>query len=155
MSRSGNGIYKRFSKDGKSWTWVIQYKDENAKRRTVKGFRDKGATMQLRAKLLTEVAQRRAGVFTARDQRLAAEQDKPILDHLANFHADLLAKGVTDKHAYLVRSRASKVTETARITEIGELIPSKVQQAIAIIRDSGRSLQTCNHTIRAIKQFSR
>jgi len=75
--------------------------------------------------------------------------------HLADHHAALLAKGVTRDRADLVRTRVNKVLRLTKAEHISHLSPSAVQGAIAAIREKGLSLQTCNDTLRAMKQLSR
>jgi len=54
-----------------------------------------------------------------------------------------------------VRTRVNKVLRLTKAEHVGDLSPSAVQGAIAAVREEGKSLQTCNDTLRAIKQFSR
>lgn len=49
---------------------------------------------------------------------------------------------------------AGRVIELAKAETISALTPSAVQAAIGQVQKSGRSLQTCTHHLRAIKQFS-
>ncbi len=74
---------------------------------------------------------------------------------MADFHASILAKGATGKHAFEIRGKTVKIVELCGVERISELTPSAVQSAIQALRDDGLSLQTCNHYLRAIKQLSR
>jgi integrase len=51
--------------------------------------------------------------------------------------------------------RAAAIIEKSKAEHPGDLAASKVQAAIAALRDEGLALQTCNYYLRAIKQFSR
>jgi integrase len=145
--------------------FYVTYQVRPGQRRTVKGSKDRAATEALARKLETDAMLRREGVIDTRiDQYAAAEarllvirddKDKVVDGHLADYHAVLLAKGVTRDHADLIRCRAAKVLKMARAERISHISPSAVQRVIASIRDQGRSLQTCNDTLRSIKQFSR
>ncbi|MCK4600816.1 MAG: tyrosine-type recombinase/integrase, partial [Phycisphaerae bacterium] len=76
--------------------------------------------------------------------------------HLANFHAALLAKGVTAKHANMKRSQAAWVLKLCKARHLPDLKATEVQLAMRTLRDDeGLSLQTLNHYLRSIKQFSR
>jgi site-specific recombinase XerC len=53
-------------------------------------------------------------------------------------------------------SRAKSLLSPIGADHLSQLSPSAVQSAIAAMRDKGTSLsKTCNHYLRAIKQFSR
>ena len=71
--------------------------------------------------------------------------------HLADFHATLVARGGTHKNADLVRDRVAKLIDLCMADQISKLTPSAVQAAIGSLREEGKSLQTCNHYLRAIK----
>ena len=156
-------VFKR--KNKKSGKWLIAYTDENGARRVLTGAASKTVTEQIAAKLENEARLRRRGVIDARlDTYSKAEKDPLVVrddaqnvigGHLADFHKALLAKGTTDKHAGMVLSRAEKVIGTTKAKRISELRPSAAQGAIQSLRDEGLSLQTCNHYLRAVKQFSR
>ena len=70
---------------------------------------------------------------------------RPLADHVADWHAYLLAKGSTRQHADLSRNRVARIIELARLGRISELTPSKVQAAIKAIRDTGISLRSIHH----------
>ena len=160
-------IFKR--KGGKKW--MISYTDENRKRKTVTGATDKEATKQIAAKLEADVQLKRRGVIDASVERYAeaehrslivrGAEDKIIGGHLAEFHAALLAKGATSKHAHMVRAHVARIIDACNAERISDLTASVVQRAIDDLRKPkgekkpGLSLQTCNHALRAIKQFSR
>ncbi len=159
-------IYKRGGNKNRDGRWYITYSVRPGLRRTVKGCRDKVATEALAKKLETEAWERESGLIDARADQYARAEAKPLVTrdaegnvtggHLAEFHASLTAKGTSAKQAALVRTRAATVLELADANRISEILPSAVQAALAHLRDvEGKSLQTCNHYLRAVKQFSR
>jgi len=139
-------VYKRGGKRNKNGSWYITYSVRPGLRRTVKGCKDKAATEALAKKLETEAWQRQVGLIDAKaDQYAQAEviplivrdaEDRVVDGHLAEFHASLLAKGTTQKHADLVRTRAAKILRLGKIERISMLIPSVVQEAIGHLRDA-------------------
>ncbi|HUS95373.1 MAG TPA: hypothetical protein VMX97_01395, partial [Hyphomicrobiaceae bacterium] len=153
-------IYK--SKSGK---YKIAYYPSPHVRKVLTGCTDYKATEALARKLEADAMLRREGVIDARTDQYAKGEAKPLLvkdaagkivgGHLADFHAALLAKGVTIERAELVRTRAAKVLLLCKADRISKISPSAVQTAIGAIRESGLSLQTCNDTLQAVKQFSR
>ena len=108
---------------------------------------------------------------------------KPLVDHVTDWQADLTNRGGTAKHADLsadrvrrlvavmcgakpdmvdgkrmtrrqcqeARARMGRLAAGARLSI---LTGDKVQDALATFRDSGRSLETCNHYRRAIRGFA-
>jgi len=149
-------LFKRGGKRNRYGHYVVAYFDETGKRRTCSTrTSDRAAAELIAQKIEAEIALRRRDIIDARQDRFAAEAKRPLTAHLDDWKAALLAKGVAPKTAALVRTRAAKVAELCKADRIAGLTPSAVQHALAAIRDAGRSLATCNHTLRAIKQFTR
>ena len=154
-------VYKRTG--GKKW--LISYVDENGARRTVTGAASKTVTEQIAAKLESEAELRRRGIIDTRLDHYSTAEKRPLVvrndeneivgGHLADFHAAIKGKGATAKHAFEVRGKAARIVELCKAERISNLAPSAVQAAIDALRDDDLSLQTCNHYLRAIKQFSR
>jgi integrase len=146
--------------------YYITFWARPGQRRTVKGCKDKAATEALARKLEADAMLRREGVIDPRVDRYAKAEAQPLVvkdaedeivgGHLADFYAALMAKGTTAKQADLVLARAAAVVDGCKATQISGLVPGAVHGVIAALRDDdGLSLQTCNHYLRAIKQFTR
>jgi len=159
-------IYKRGGKANKNGCYLITYSVRPGERRTVRGCRDKAATEALARKLETDAFNRREGVIDVRADLYAKAEARPVVvkdgegnvigGHIEDFYEALLAKGGTEKNARLVRARAVKLIDLCKAERLSELTPSAVQAAVGSLRqDRGISPQTCNHYLRAIKQFSR
>ena len=156
-------IYRRKKKGPYYITYVIRH----GVRKTVKGCRDRAATEAWANKLEGDALLRRKGVIDPRADQYAKAEARPLMvkdaegnvtdGHLADFYASLVARDTTPEHATLVRARAAKILDLAKADRLSTLNPSAVQAAIASLRsgDDPLSLQTCNHYLRAIKQFSR
>jgi len=155
-------IYRR----KKGGCYYITYQVRPGRRKTVTGCKDRAATEALARKLEADAMLRREGVIDTKVDQYAKAEAKPLMvkdaegnvtgGHLAQFYASLLAKGTTKKHAQLVRTRAATIIDLCKAVRLSGLAPSAVQAAIGSLRDDeGLSLQTCNHYLRAIKQFSR
>ncbi len=150
---------------GKDGPYYVTYTVRRGERKTIRGCRDRKATEALARKLEADAMLRREGVIDPKADQYAKAEARPlvVLDadgkvvdgHLADHHAALLAKGVTRDRADLVRTRVKKVLRLAKAERISQLSPSAVQGAIAAVREKGLSLQTCNDTLRSVKQFSR
>ena len=116
-------VFKR-SRDRKrpGASWYIAYADERGKRRTIKGCPDKAATEAMARKLESEADLRRRGVIDPRTDAYATHEARLLADHLADWHAYLIGKGSTEKHANLSRNRVQRLIETGRARKISELI---------------------------------
>ena len=89
--------------------WTIQYRDAAGRIKRVKGYRDKGATKQLAAKL--ELAQARGEVGLVNPHK--ASLAKPITEHVADYVADLKAKGCSKMYVYNAEKRLAVLAEDA------------------------------------------
>jgi site-specific recombinase XerC len=145
-------IYK---KEGKG-PYIIAYFDHTGHRREKSSRTTEYATAERIAnKLGADVALRREGVIDARADRIAREGRRPIRAHLDDFIACLLAKGVTAKQTGQLRTRIERVLTATAAETVNDITPCGVQTAIGAIRGDGASVQTCNHTLRAVKQLTR
>jgi len=155
-------IYRRT----KGGNFYITYWARPGQRRTVKGCKDRAATEALARKLEADAMLRREGVIDIKaDQYAKAEARRLVVKdaegnvtdgHVADFHAMLLAKGNTTKHAQMTLSRVVIIIEECKAERPSDLAASKIQAAIAALRDREYiSLQTCNYYLRAMKHFSR
>jgi integrase len=62
---------------------------------------------------------------------------------------------VGEEQVKLVVYRAERIVEACRVRTLSDLSASRVQKFLADLRADGLSIQTSNHYLRAIKQFSR
>jgi integrase len=139
----------------KCWVWYYRYVDADSVKREAKGCTDKRATEELARAAESEAAKVRAGLIDPKEDAYRKADTKPIGKHLDDFHSHLTAKGDTPKHAHMIRAHVARIVGQARIDRISGLSPSSVQSALKTLHDGGRSLQTCNHALRAVKSFSR
>ena len=100
----------------------------------------------------------------AQPARYAAAEARLRKGHLADFCVALKAKAVTVKQIENVKARVTHILALCKTEHIGQISPSAVQGALGTIREvgaskrsrkKGASLQTCNHYLRAVKQFTR
>ncbi|MBW8015448.1 MAG: site-specific integrase [Planctomycetes bacterium] len=133
----------------KSKFWYIDYKSVDGIRKRVKGYKDKGATMQLAAKLEREVELAEVGII----DKYAKHRKKALLEHLKEFRQSLLDKGNTAKHSDLTYKRAKSIIEACKFVFTPDLNASKVQSFLAQKRKVKINIRTSNHYLRTIKQF--
>lgn len=172
-----------FRKRGRNW--YFKFTDADGCRVERKGCPDRRMTEQMAAAMEAEAGRIRSGLSDAKTEARRRHAGRPLRDHLAEWHAHLIAKGGTAKHADLMLDRARRVAAVVRGASVGEIDPPKsarkadreriakhvevmigparladltrdrVQAALATLRDAGRSLQTCNHHRTAIRGFAR
>lgn len=81
---------------------------------------------------------------------------KPLVEHIEDWHAVMLARGNTAKHAARYRTDARRIIASTKAVYLADLSASRVQRALeAIGQERGVGLQSLNHALRAIKTFSR
>ncbi len=81
--------------------------------------------------------------------------NRSLSDHVDDWHAALLARGTSQKQADACRMRATAIIDGCRFGKWGDLSASSVQSFVKSLRDKGRSAQTCNSYLQAVKQFAR
>jgi site-specific recombinase XerD len=163
--------------------YVILYHDETGRRRKKVGTTDKTVAQRIARDLEKRVALRREGVIDAKADALANHEARPLADHLADWRKDMEARGKTPKHAVQYHERAGKLAALVRGTRLADLergrkpeareraarkladalktarlsdlAPEKIQSALALLRDAGKSNQTVNHYRAALRAFAR
>jgi integrase len=142
-----------FRKRGK--IWYFTYTDENGDRKEEKGDQDQYECHKL-AREKEDFADRvRRGRLDPREARLIEQGKKPLLDHVSDWRAFLLAKGTGQKQADMAHNRVQRIIELSGIEAIAELRLSVVQGAIKEIHKTGVGLRTLHHYTRNARAFSR
>lgn len=133
----------------KSKKWWIKFRNFDGKVKRVPGFTDKAATMQMATKLEREAALRKVGVFDCYEEH----RKRPLSEHLDAYKLFMEAKENSDKHVYQVATRTQKVIRGCKFVFPSDVSPSAVQVFVASLRKKGRSAQTSNFYLQAMKQF--
>ncbi len=160
------------TKDAERYT--ILYYDENGKRRKLAGYTDKRESMAYAVRKETECRKIKNGETDRKDLVYRDHGKRPLSEHVTDWQASLTARGHTDKHAGQSSERVRRlvaimlgarpddvdgktmtrakhrtalelITGLVAKARLADLSADRVQGAIATLRDSGRSLQTCNH----------
>jgi len=136
--------------------YTVQYFDHNGKRRKVyTRYADKDAAQQYANKLEKEAEDRRRGLIDDKAEQYAAHARRVLTGHLEDFEQYLRDKQNSNKHIDLLCSRLAKLIDDCEAEYIANLTEAAVMEAIGAMRAGGASLQTCNHYLRGVKQFSR
>ena len=118
--------------------WYVEYRDAQGIRRRVPGYTDKSATQQLASELERFAAREQSGLV----DRFAIHRKRPLSEHLADWRASLLAKGVTEKHAELTVGRTTRVFDECRFSYLPDVSASKVQACIRSLQVGELSAQS-------------
>lgn len=150
-----HGTGSLFKRGGRG-CWIGRWFDHGGTRREVSTrTTDRAAAERCLAKRIADSALRRDGVIDARSDRYAEAERRTLREHIADWEAALVAKGVTTKQVALLRSRVEKLVAAVKAERLSELSASAIQTVIGDLHRTGKSLQTCQHYLRAAKQFSR
>jgi len=133
--------------------WYIDYKAAGGIRKRVKAFKDKTATAQLAAKLEKEAELADAGIV----DKYKDHRKRPLLEHLADFRASLLAKGNTEGYVEQTLNRIKPVFDDCKFVFWPDISASIIQKHLASLhsKENGISAQTSNYYLQSIKQFCR
>ncbi len=135
--------------------YSFSFTDANGRRIEKKGCSDKRATEEMLRAAETAAAKMRAGLIDPKVESFKAQDNRPLVEHLEDWKAAMLDKGRTAKHADLSFNRTLAIATATKAGRLSDLQPSRIQGALAKLRDSGRSLQTCNHHRACIRAFAR
>ncbi|MBT4863895.1 MAG: site-specific integrase [Planctomycetaceae bacterium] len=135
----------------KSKAWHGKYRDADGIERRQKLSTNKAAARQMLAELERKAEQQKAGLCSPFEEHAT----RPLTEHLADFHSNLRDAGNTHDYCRLVFRRACWIVEGCRFRFIGDISASRVQSFLSDLKKKGRSQQTINHYLRAIKQFTR
>jgi len=138
--------------------YTIEYFDADGRRqRVATKCQDRDAAQQLANELERKAMLRREGIIDTKQERLAAEQRRPLGEHVAEYLAHLQAQGRTAVHVQQTKRQLTRLVELAKATTVADLTGATVQRVIGGLREreQGASLRTCNSYLRAIKSFTR
>jgi site-specific recombinase XerD len=106
--------------------------------------------------MLNERVQKEELKAAGRIDPFEEEAKRPIGEHIDQFEGHLQHKGNTAQHVYEVAAKVRKIVKGRKWKAIRDISASQTQACLAALRnDEGLSVQTSNHYLRAIKQFTR
>jgi len=135
----------------KSKKWWGRFRDESGVEKRVPLAADKTAAQAMLNELVKKMERRAAGVVDRYDEH----RRQSISVHLLEFEKHLRAKRVSDEQVRLVIYRARQIITGCKVKISSDITSSRVQAFLADLRKNGSSIQTSNHYLRAIKQFTR
>ncbi len=111
----------------------------------------KGAAQSMLNKLVIKAERRAAGRVDAFDDHMK----RSLAGHVDDFEAHQQSKGNSEQHVGEVSKKVRRIVKGCNWTMIRDISASGTQRYLADLRTGGLSVQTSNHYLRAIKQFSR
>ncbi len=143
-------IYKRSKR--KNEPYWIQYKDYLGKRKTAKGFTDKGLTEELAAKLETEARLRKTGLIDPEQEHFAEKRLAAVADHLTAFESSLGDN--TGHHVKVTMGRVRRIVAGCGFGRLADFNAEQVQTYLRGLRKTDDiSRRTYNHYIQALDSF--
>lgn len=143
-------IFKRTNR--KNEPYLIQYNDHEGKRRTEKGYTDKGLTEQLAAKLENEARMRSSGMIDTEQEQLA-EKKQSLIDS----HVDAFLESISERSAKYFQhttSRLKRIIAGAELKKLADIQPEPVAKFLRKIRKTEKiGPRTFNHYVQAIDSF--
>ncbi len=136
---------------GKSTKWWGRYRNALGIEKRVPLAKDKSAAQSMLNELVKKVELEKAG----RLDPFEAHAKRPLGEHVSDFKQFLTDKGNTDTYVRTTIQRVESVVDSCGFARINDVSSSQVQSFLSGLRQSGRSLASSNHYLRAIKMFSR
>jgi integrase len=148
-------VFKRGRDRGKrNAPYWIEFFDHEGKRRRKKGFSEKGLSEQLAAKLENEVLLRRSGMIDPFAEKLAAERQAPMEEHLKTYERNLNERGTTSKHVKLTMTRLRALVKQCKMERLTQLSVEQVQSGLAALQVQEKfGPRTYNHYVQAIVSY--
>ncbi len=135
----------------RSKKWWGRYRDALGVDRRVPLARDKAAAQAMLSELVLKAEREAAGQADPFEEH----GKQPLMEHVDDFEQHLRHKGNTEQHVGELATKVRKIVGGCKWSFIRDVSASRVQKFLADLRSSGLSIQTSNHYLRAIKQFSR
>jgi hypothetical protein len=152
--RGQGTLYKRGNRGPYIGRW---YDHEGRRRERSTRTTDRAAAERILARHIADTALRRDGVIDTRADVYAAAERRPLAEHLDDWANALTAKGVTTKQIAGLKSRVTAMAGATKANRLSDITASDFQAALGRLRegDKPRSIQTVQHYLRAMKQFTR
>jgi site-specific recombinase XerD len=144
-------IFKRSK--GRNEPYTIQYFDHLGKRRTKKGFTDKGLTEELAAKLESEARMRQTGLIDPLQDRIAEQKQTDIEVQLVAFKESISDN--SPKYIKLTMTRVRRIVTGCSFETLLGIESEAVQSFLRKLRKTEKKFghRTYNHYLQAFDTF--
>jgi hypothetical protein len=99
-----------FRKRGSAWYY--RFTGIDGKQRERKGCNDRRETEAMAGAAEAEVAKLKSGYIDTKDTSVRQNETRPLVEHIADWEADLVAQGFTTKHAEHTSNRVRRLVAT-------------------------------------------
>ncbi|MFC1636601.1 tyrosine-type recombinase/integrase [Planctomycetota bacterium] len=145
LSHDGSKIIREAKK------WYIEYRNADDVIKRVAGFTDRKATEQRAAELEKEAERVRSGYKPKEHEQL----NRPLAEHLKEFHTSLLLRGDSTTYADQTVRRIERMFYECNCSFWKDISASQIRHCIAGLTYRGKhiSTQTTNYYVQSMKQF--
>ncbi len=105
-----------FRKKGKAWYY--RFTDGDGKQRERKGCTDRRETEAMAGAAEAEVSKIKSGYIDVKDTVIRDHERRPLVDHIADWQADLVAQGHTVKHSEHTSNRVRRLIAAMRGSDV-------------------------------------
>ena len=131
--------------------WWGRYRSADGRERRVPLAADKAAAQAMLNELVRKAEREMAGLVEPFDE----QRKRPLREHLTDYEKYLRDRGTTENYVNTTVQRVRDLLTGCRFIYVGDISASRVQGFLADLRSSGRSIETSNHYLRALKMFVR
>lgn len=131
--------------------WWGQFKDANGRLRRHPLAVDKMAAHAMLNTYVKRVEREKAGLVDPTDE----QRKQPLSVHVAEFKAHQENKNLTAKQIKETHSQLQTIAAAFKWQRIADISVGSIMDFLGTLRRDGRSAQTCNHYLKAVKTFSR
>ena len=153
-------VFRKTLKNGKPSRYYMRWKDENGKYITEATYFAKKEA-EAEAKRLELVAERiRRGEISRDEFGWKEAENKPILDHVKDYIADMKGRGISKEYCKRSNSSLKRMFDLGKIATITEITYEKVRGAVAVLKNQEKtngekmSARTANTDLTILKSFS-
>jgi len=133
--------------------YTVEFGTGKSRYREVTRFRDRDSANAYLRQFAERDAKRKSGLAAARLEDYADHLRRPIAEHIADFAAVRKASDVTEKHLGDLTRHLDTMVTSMRVETLGDISATGVRLALGRMKDSGRSLRTCNAHLTTLKGF--
>ena len=148
-------VFKRSSRKGAPWyaSWT-ETKPNGQTRKRTRSTRtsDKQTAQQLLAKFQTDAAVRYHGLVDPRADTIAAEANKPIETHLADFENKLSAAGRSKDHIERTLMHIREFAEHSNLSRAADFTADAANRWAANLAKKGRAARTIQARLTSINR---
>jgi integrase len=112
---------------------------------------DKKVAQAMLTSLVRQVERQKAGLFDPVDE----QRRRPLKEHLEDYRAHLVNRGVTTKQVREATSQIGKMAKACRWWSLADITPHSALKYLGEGRRNGWSAQTFNHHLKSARAFTR